>query len=205
MLNIKIQNISKKFNSNKIFEDINLEIENSQSLVVTGPNGSGKSTLLKIIAGLMRPTKGSVLFFENGTGLSPAQARNLIGFISADLKLYNELTAFENMEFFSRIRGLDLTEEHIRDNLSFAGLASRDNEPVKNFSSGMRQRLKLAFAVLNRPAALILDEPFTNLDDRGASIVREIMAEQKKRGVLILATSNPGECPEAERTVDLGK
>ena len=153
-------------------------------LVVTGANGSGKSTLLRILAGLVRPDAGDVRRGSIG--------RLDIGYAAPDTSVYSELTGIENIEFFARVRGCDSgTGLALLDR---AGLRKAAGKPVGAYSSGMRQRLKLACAILHGPAVLLLDEPTIALDLSGISFVEDVIAEYAAAGKRIaIATNDPDE------------
>lgn len=128
-----------------------------------------------------------------------------IGFVSPYLNLYDEFTALENLQFLSSIRGTSQqNSQRIKDLLTRVGLWSRRDDAVGTFSSGMKQRLKYAFALLHEPAVLILDEPTSNLDAEGIDIVAQIMQEQKKSNILIIATNNSEEASSCTQQIQLG-
>lgn len=171
-----------------LFSEITTEITAGQCLVVTGANGAGKSTLLKIIAGLLRPEAGSVTF--DGTR----------GYAAPDVQLYGELTGDENLTFFARLRGLsDAANESL---LASVGLPrTRGHDLVSAYSSGMRQRLKLAVSLLGSPPLLLWDEPTATLDGSGKAHADEILARHREiGGIAVIATNDSA---EAERWGDL--
>lgn len=195
MDNVEIicDNISKSFSGKKVFENLNLSISSSHSLCITGKNGSGKSTLIKILCGLIRPSKGNLIVTEKGELVKPELRYLKTGLVSPYLNLYDELTARENLEFFA---GLKLKANgNLSDLVDAAfekvGLKDKKNVPVKNYSSGMKQRLKFAFATIDEPEILLLDEPRTNLDSAGIDLLHRICEEQKPNGILIIATNDP--------------
>jgi len=195
---LSVQTLTQRFGPNKIFESLSFEVPKGQGLVVTGPNGSGKTTLLRILSGLLRPTKGEVRLNVAGKVISPEERLRHIGFITPDLALYEELTTLENLEFFARVRRLKRTKADQHALLEKVGLKERGRDLVGTFSSGMKQRLKLAFAIQHEPMLLLLDEPGSSLDDSGRAIVEGVIAEQKKKGVLIVATNDDRELAYGE-------
>jgi heme exporter protein A len=195
--------LTQRFGPSRIFESLSFEVPKGQGLVVTGPNGSGKTTLLRILSGLLRPTKGEVRLNVDGKTISPEERLRNIGFITPELALYEELTALENLEFFARVRRLKRKKEDHLALLERVGLKERGRDLVGTFSSGMKQRLKLAFAIQHEPAFLLLDEPGNNLDDSGRAVVEGVVAEQKKKGVLIVATNDARELAYGEETLAL--
>lgn len=195
---LSVQGLTQRFGPSRIFESLTFEVPKGQGLVVTGPNGSGKTTLLRILSGLLRPTKGEVRLSINGKAISPEERLRHIGFITPELALYEELTALENLEFFAHVRRLKRTKADHHALLERVGLKERGNDLVGTFSSGMKQRLKLAFAVQHEPMLLLLDEPGSSLDDSGRVVVEGVAAEQKKKGVLVVATNDERELSYGE-------
>ena len=190
-INLICKDISKKYNGKIIFKNLNFSLTEKSSLVITGRNGSGKSTLLKVISRLIRLDKGSIELSVNNEKISKEKYFTKIGFFSPYINLYDELTGRENLDFFYDLKVADKNEkpEIIKFLLEKVGLYSRREDLIRNYSSGMRQRLKLAFSVLNNPQLLLMDEPRTNLDEEGISVIYKIAEEQKERGILILATN----------------
>ncbi|MFQ5891249.1 MAG: ATP-binding cassette domain-containing protein [Candidatus Methanofastidiosia archaeon] len=186
MIKLKVENLSKKFGSKLVFENLSFEIESGKVFGVTGPNGSGKTTLLNILANLESPSRGKVkIFLDEGK-----KDRNSIGLVSDSFSLYEELTAYENLKFFSQVRNLKKSKEEILELLNFFSLKGRAEDPLSTFSSGMKQRMKLAFALLSSPQILLLDEPTSNLDFEGVEKVLQVLREQRKRGLVVLATND---------------
>lgn len=179
-------------------------MEHGEALVVTGHNGSGKSTLLTIIAGLLRPDKGQIRIRRGGEEISREERRRALGLVAPDLTLYPELTALENLEFFARVRSLRWEPEGARAMLERVGLGGRGRDLVGTFSSGMRVRLKYAVALQAEPAVLLLDEPTAMLDTGGVEVVEQVIAEQRRRGVLVLATNDPQETRHGDLFLHLG-
>ena len=200
---LSAQALTQSFGPSKIFESLSFEVLKGKGLLVTGPNGSGKTTLLRILSGLLRPTKGKVRLNIDGKAISPEDRLKHIGFITPELALYEELTALENLEFFARVRRLKRTKADHLALLERVGLKERGRDLVGTFSSGMKQRLKLAFAIQHEPVLLLLDEPGSNLDDSGRAVVEGVVAEQKKKGVLIVATNDARELAYGEETLAL--
>jgi heme exporter protein A len=204
MISLEARNLGKWFGRRKVFDKINLFLEEKNSLVVTGRNGSGKTTLLKILCGLIPPTKGEVVISFNGKNLNRDESKNLLGLVMPDLELYEELTALENLMFLSRIRGLNPDKDELKEKIARVGLGKREDDLVFSFSSGMKQRLKYAFALLNNPEILVLDEPSANLDEEGISLVDQMVSLQKERGILILATNEKADLKYGDQIIQLG-
>jgi heme exporter protein A len=189
-MKIVMKNIAKDFGDKKIFKGIDIELDSGQSLAIVGPNGSGKTTLVKIICGLIRPSAGEIVYSFNGLPINKEDIYRHISLVSPYLELYEELSARENLNFFGRMRRVKDLSEQINRLMKLMNLAGREDDPVKTYSSGMRQRLKYVFALLNEPEVLVLDEPTSNLDRSGTDCVYEIMENQKKDKILILATND---------------
>jgi heme exporter protein A len=203
MLSLELENISKKFGERQVFENISLKLESPSSLAVIGPNGCGKTTLLKIICGLIRPSRGKVTIKQNGQEVKNEGHRAFFSIVASDIELYEELTALENLGFISRLRDSKHSEIELNQKLEQVGLKGRENEPVGSFSSGMKQRLKYAVALSSSPKILVLDEPSSNLDEEGVFLMEKIIEEQKKRGMVILATNDLKETQYARQTYKL--
>jgi len=202
---LKLENVGKSFGARRVLGSVSLTMELGDVVAVTGRNGSGKSTLLKIVAGLLRPTQGAVRLSDAGKILDTAERRRTIGYAAPDLSLYDELTGRENLSFFARVRGSRLSEAEAESRLVQVGLNGRGDDLVKAYSSGMRQRLRLAFALLAKPVLLLLDEPSLALDESGSALVSGIVTRQKAAGGLtLLATNDKNEAALGERVVVLG-
>ena len=200
---LSAENLSKSFSGTPIFEGLSFEA-GAGLLALAGPNGSGKTTLLKILAGLISPTSGRVRVQRDGRVLSGAEKRLAVGWLGPDLELYGELTGEENLLFFRRAAGLRADGAEIRARLEGTGLAAEAvRRPVGAYSTGMRQRLRLAFALLFDPPLLILDEPYAGLDSDGREVVRRVVAGTRQRGAVILASNDERDFENPERRIDL--
>jgi heme exporter protein A len=203
-LAVTLDRVTRRFGRRVVFEDVSASVHSGGALVVTGPNGSGKSTLLRIIAGLLPPSKGAVSMTVSGSTLEPWQRRGRLGYVAPDLTLYGELSGAENLVFFGRLKGLQLKREDLIASLERVGLRGRGRDLVRDYSSGMRQRLKYAFALLGQPPVLLLDEPTANLDASGEEIVRSIIEDQRRTGLVIMGTNEASEVEWGDAVVRLG-
>src|SRR4030065_1335824 len=186
---IQSQNLSKLFGRRLIFKDINFNWAEKGIFGISGPNGSGKSTLVKIVAGLIDPSSGKIIHKNSEVEIIPEKLHNHIGFVSPYLVLYEEFSAWENLKIFAKIRGVDFDKEKVSYYLTQFLLESRKNDLVKTYSSGMKQRLKFIFALMHSPEVLIFDEPTSNLDEEGKSVVYDIVDEEGKQRIVIIASN----------------
>ena len=200
---IEIQGLGKAYNDRWLFRDLDITIPDNSVLAVQGPNGAGKTTLLAVLCGLIAASSGHVNVVLGGRQLSKAERRMHLGLVSPDLKLYDGLSAVENLEFFCTVRGLPFSLPRARELLEFVGLAKRGRDFLGNFSSGMKQRLKYACALWHRPHILVLDEPTIHLDEKGAELVEQIILEQRGRGMVVLASNEPAEIKFGDQTLVL--
>ena len=186
---LRVEDVSRTFGRRRALTRVSFEAGSGTLLGLLGPNGAGKSTMLAILATLMRPTSGRVRF---GT-IDPSQGgpplRSRIGVLGHDLFLYPELTARENLEFFAGLHRLPDPAAAAITALRRAGLEERANDPVSSFSRGMRQRVALERALIHDPRLVLLDEPFTGLDDASArALVVRLNALRDAGAIVIVAT-----------------
>ncbi|MBM4162490.1 MAG: ABC transporter ATP-binding protein [Ignavibacteria bacterium] len=204
-MSLAVAHVSKQFDRRWVFREISFSLSGGESIAITGKNGSGKSTLVKILCGVLSATTGNVRLSLGGKELTGGQVRHHIGLVSPYLQLYDEFSGAENLDLLSRIRaGGDTHVPRTEEVLKLVGLWERRRDYVRTYSSGMKQRLKYAFALLHRPFALLLDEPTSNLDAEGISIVKGVIEEQKRSGILIVATNNDDEASWCSQRVHLG-
>ncbi len=203
MYSLKVEDVGKRFGERKVFSKINFELFTGDSIAIVGSNGSGKSTLLKVILALLTPSKGVVQYIEDQTVLSDDIFRSYISFVSPYLNLYDHLTAEENLIFFSTVAGFHVTGKEINALLEKVGLEGRGMDYVMGYSSGMKQRLKYAVALLKKPEFLFLDEPTSNLDDDGKKIVFDIVEEYRSSSIILIATNEKEEYDLAKDIVRL--
>jgi heme exporter protein A len=194
---IEVKDIVKKFGEFTAVDHISFTVAAGEIVGLLGPNGAGKSTLLAIAATLMSPSSGEVRYGEHTLdGLGPA-LRGRIGLLGHDLYLYPELTAAENLRFFAQIYRLPDAEGRVRTALARADLSRRCDDPVSGFSRGMRQRLALERALLHDPRLVLLDEPFTGLDDAATAALKERLAGLGERECIVLVTTHDLETIES--------
>lgn len=195
MIELICDNISKDYDRKNVFKNVSFDLKTSQSLAITGKNGSGKSTLIKIIANIINPASGSYKILRDKSEVHHNKLYKLTGLIAPYLNLYDELTGYENLLFFYNLKtGVNKLNPQKKDiiNKYFEelNLSHAKNEQVKNYSSGMKQRLKFAFAIMNEPELLLLDEPASNLDNEGRDVFFRIIKNRKKDCVILIATND---------------
>jgi heme exporter protein A len=183
---LSFADVSRAFGRRRALNRVSLRCEAGEIVALLGPNGAGKSTLLSIAATLLEPSSGKVLYGERPFD---SAVRGRIGLLAHDLFLYPELTAAENLLFFARLHGLESPPALVDAALERARLADRPNDPVSGFSRGMRQRLSLERALLHRPRLVLLDEPFTGLDDASTSaLVSRLQTLRTDAAIVLVAT-----------------
>ena len=170
-LAVETQGLGKRYGRTWALRGLTLQIAAGESVCLLGPNGSGKSTLLRILATAARPTQGDARVFGQSTTQDGDQVRRRVGFLSHRTFLYGELTAHENLRFAAGMYGLDGDQQTVQRALSEVGLDYAANHRVRGFSQGMAQRLSLARATLHAPALLLLDEPYSALDQGGLALL----------------------------------
>jgi len=198
---LKAVNLSRKFDRRPIFKNVNFELRPGSATAITGRNGSGKSTLIKIIANLLIQSSGTIDLYDGSTKIKKEAVYRYMGFVSPYLNLYDEFSGYENLKIISDIRGSG--HGNIDNVLKRVGLFNRRDDLLKIYSSGMKQRLKIAFAILHDPQILLLDEPTSNLDLEGISVVDDISNEYKKDRILIIATNDAHERSLCDREISI--
>jgi heme exporter protein A len=169
---------------------VSFRCEAGEIVALLGPNGAGKSTLLSITATIIEPSSGQVLYGDHTARAAGAALRGRIGLLGHDLYIYPELTAAENLRFFGRLYRVPDVERAVDDALARADLAHRRDDPVSGYSRGMRQRLALERALLHDPRLVLLDEPFTGLDDAATAALRRRLEGLRERGTIVLVTTH---------------
>ncbi|HWO78472.1 MAG TPA: ABC transporter ATP-binding protein [Bacillus sp. (in: firmicutes)] len=185
--------VSKSFKGKMAVKDVNLYLDNGESIGLIGPNGAGKSTTISMISTLIKPTSGEIKLNGINTIDKPGEIRKILGVVPQELAIYQELSAYENLKFFGSIykmKGKEL-EKRIQQALEIVGLEDRQKDLVKTFSGGMKRRINIAAALLHRPQILILDEPTVGIDPQSRNhILETVRTLNKKDGTTILYTSH---------------
>ena len=192
-MRIVAEGLGVRLSGRVVFNDVAFAWNGPGVVTVTGRNGAGKTTLLKVLAALLRPGRGTLRWEDGAGALTPAAARRRLGFAGPDRGVWEDLTALETLAFGARARGLAWSESDGTAWLERLGLAGRGRERLAAYSSGMKQRVKLAFALLGSPALVLLDEPGSTLDDEGRTAVWRLGRETAERALVVVATNDPAE------------
>ncbi|HEX4169491.1 MAG TPA: heme ABC exporter ATP-binding protein CcmA [Bryobacteraceae bacterium] len=185
---VKLERVWKFYGDYAALRDYTLTVSESSSCALLGRNGAGKTTLLRILAGLSPFQRGSISLF--GNALRSDAARQRIGFLGHGIGVYEDLSARENLNFFARVAGIKSANKTVSAWLERVGLERVANMPVRQFSRGMRQRLALARTFLHNPRLLLLDEPFTSLDDRAIAMLSALLLEARQSGATIILSTH---------------
>lgn len=200
---LEVNQLTKYFGRRLIFSNLNFRFSDNGIFGISGPNGSGKSTLVKILAGIIGANKGEVKHSLDGKEIIPEQIHNHIGFVSPYLVLYEEFSAEENLLLFAKIRGVEYDKSRVDDLFEKFLLLKRKDDLVKTYSSGMKQRLKFIFALMHSPQLIILDEPTSNLDDEGKNSVYELIREEGKKNIVLVASNEKNDLEQCSETIFL--
>ena len=185
---VRLADVSRHFGRRRAVSHVSFDARAGDIIGLLGPNGAGKSTIIGMLATLVAPTSGAVTYGGQTARAFGAALRSNIGLLAHELYLYPELTARQNLEFFASLYGLDVRRA-VAAALESAGLVDRADDEVSGFSRGMRQRLALERALLHQPKLVLMDEPFTGLDDAATATVRaRLQALRQSGAIIVLAT-----------------
>lgn len=187
---IHISQLVKTFGRLGALRSVNLCVAEGEFVTVVGPNGAGKTTLLRILATLSRPTSGQVRVGGCELPARAADARRCIGLVSHQTLLYGDLSAEENLRFYARMYDVAGPQQRIDEALELVGLAHRRHDLVRTFSRGLQQRLAIARAVLHSPRLMLLDEPYTGLDQEAAARLERVLASVVAEGRTVVMTTH---------------
>jgi len=186
--NITINNLTKKIKGRTVLENISVSFDGGKIYGLVGKNGSGKTMLIRAISGMMRPTEGEILY--NGKKLyKQIDFIPNIGVVIENVGLYPEFTGFKNLKLLANIRKR-ATDEDIKSAISAVGLDPEDKRTVKKYSLGMKQKIVLAQAFMEKPDVLLLDEPTNALDEESVANIRSIIKQEAERGAIVLIASH---------------
>jgi len=189
---IEVSKLAKHYGRTSALRNLNLNVAAGEFVALFGRNGAGKTTFLRILAGLSRPSSGA-LSIRPVIGLKRRYVRGAIGYLSHNTSLYADLTALENLRFYASLMDMPGNDGFLQTKIQEVGLEGRETEPVRNYSRGMQQRLAIARAFLHNPDILLLDEPFTGLDQSGSDLLQSYLTKAKSEGrICIMAIHDTG-------------
>lgn len=201
MISLQVNDLTKKFNRHIIFDALSFEHERGV-LGISGANGSGKSTLLKSLAFLIRPNSGSIVWKEDGHEINQEQFKANTGFAAPYINLYSELSVIENLRFLIEAGGIPANESTLLALLERVEIPHLKDQLFGRLSTGQQQRAKLASALVRDSKVLMLDEPGSNLDEKGHALVSRIVKEASKANKLVfLASNDPSEIALCDRVI----
>lgn len=201
-MNINLHNVSKRYNYDWIFRNVELSFEEGKNYAITGPNGSGKSTLLKILAGALSPSEGQITFTENNKKLPVDTIYGYVSYAAPYLELIEAFTLDEMLAFHVRLKkllaGIDI--QAFKDILE---LSAHSGKQIRHFSSGMKQRLRLALAVLSQSKILLLDEPATNFDSASIQWYLQLMERYSDERIVVIGSNVQHEYAFCDNMIDI--
>lgn len=186
---IRLDKIGKRFNQEWIFNNVNLQINSGDKIAILGYNGSGKSTLLQIICGFVAPSQGTVLYEKDGNVLNIEDIFKHISFASPYLELIEDFSLDEMFDLYFSMKPLQKNLS-LKEFISISSLEKIENKPIQFFSSGMKQRLKLTFALLSDVEFIFLDEPLSNLDSQGVLWYQELFKNYAMNKTVLICSNN---------------
>ncbi len=197
MINLKyeVENLSKAFvRKQYIFKNISLNFTNKDVVAITGSNGSGKSTLIKVLLGVLSYNSGTINITKNEQKADFHNIKDDLSLVSPYLNLYEEFTPIEHYKISADLRGIKFDITKLNNDLNLFNLYKHRNSQIRNFSSGMKQRMKFVLALQNSPTLLFLDEPTSNLDNEGIEIVNKVINNHaENKGIVVIATNEERE------------
>lgn len=201
-MKIRLTNVGKRFNREWIFRNLNFEFQSERSYAITGPNGSGKSTLLQIIAGATTFNEGDIQYFLSDKKIEEENIYNNISIAAPYLELVEEMTLMEFLQFHSRLKSW-LPSFDSKIIISIIRLEEAAEKQIRYFSSGMKQRVKLAQAIFSNVPVVLLDEPCTNLDEEGIILYKTLVKDHCKNRLLIISSNDLQEYDFCDESFDM--
>ncbi|OGO01633.1 MAG: heme ABC exporter, ATP-binding protein CcmA [Chloroflexi bacterium RBG_13_52_14] len=187
---IEVKSLTKAFGKQLALREVDLQVKRGAFLTLFGPNGAGKTTLIKVLATLLRPTTGIVRICGLDLSEYSIDIRREIGLVSHQPLLYDDLTAYENLQFWGRMYDVQHLAERIHNLVAMVGLSSRLHDRVRTFSRGMQQRISIVRALIHNPSVILLDEPETGLDRYASSMLKEILQSLNAEGRTVVMTTH---------------
>jgi ABC-type multidrug transport system ATPase subunit len=202
MFTIQVQNASKRFHHEWIFKNLDLELSTGDTIAITGGNGSGKSTLLKCLSGAIPLTSGAIQYQSGATQISEEQWFRSLALATPYLELPEEFTLSEVLSFHFQFKK-PLQQRSNAEILEILGLEKHKSKAISQFSSGMKQRVKLALAIFSEVPFLLLDEPTTNLDKQGVTWYLDLVQQFTTDRILVICSNDPREFDFCEKKIAL--
>lgn len=189
-MTVHLENVGKRYRLEWIFRGLNFSFQSGERWAILGPNGSGKSTLLKVLSGHLTPSKGNIVFENQGVALESEKIFKSVSYAAPYIELIEEFTLEEALRFHAKLKPLlsDFTPARLYELLALPRTRQKE---IRFFSSGMKQRLKLALAVCSDTPILLLDEPATNLDVQGVEWYKNLISEFAAQRLVVIASNDP--------------
>jgi len=203
-MRIECRGVGHRYSAGRGLDPVSFTLTGPGLAAVTGPNGSGKSTLLRILAGLLRPVAGDSVVSVSGREVPAPERRHVTGWLAPELQFYGEFTVRENLDFAAEARGLAHGREAVLNAARAVGLSERLGDRAAALSSGLRQRLRLAFAILGDPPVLLFDEPGSHLDEAARERLAAFIQERRTSARVLVATNDSREWSLADERITLG-
>jgi len=201
-MKINLTKLGKRFNRDWIFRNLDFQFDSSKHYAITGPNGSGKSTLLQIISGSSIYNEGNISYLENEKSFSPEKIFQKISFAAPYLDMIEEMTLAEFFSFHNKMKGWIPTVD-TKEIIFLSSLENAAHKQIRYFSSGMKQRVKLAQAIFSNTPIVLLDEPLTNLDEEGVSLYHNLIEKHCKNRLLIISSNDKKEYSFCDEIIDV--
>lgn len=201
-MKIILTNLGKRFNRDWIFRNLDYQFETPKRYAITGPNGSGKSTLLQIIAGSSIYNEGKIDYLEKGQSIIPEKVFREISFAAPYLDVIEEMTLTEFFTFHEKMKGW-LPSMASNEIILLSSLKNAAHKQIRYFSSGMKQRVKLAQAIFSDTPVVLLDEPITNLDEEGVSLYHNLVEKYCQNRLLIISSNDKKEYAFCDQIIDI--
>jgi ABC-type multidrug transport system ATPase subunit len=201
-MKISLNNLGKRYNREWIFRNLSVQFNINKHYAITGPNGSGKSTLLQIIGGSTTYNEGEIFYHESDKTIEPEKIFKKISFAAPYLELIEEMTLMEFFAFHQKMKGW-LSSIDTKEIIFMLGLEKSSYKQIRYFSSGMKQRVKLAQAIFSNVPAVLLDEPLTNLDDEGILLYHSLIKNYCNNRLVIVSSNDKNEYSFCEEKIDM--
>ena len=189
---IEVKNLKKSYKNNKALDGLDFDLYEGEILGILGPNGAGKSTTINILSTILKKDEGAITYFGMSTEKNLKYIKANLGVVPQDIALYEDITAYKNIEFFASLYGLK--KQNLKDAveyaLKFVGLEDRKNDLPKHYSGGMKRRLNIACSIAHKPKILILDEPTVGIDPQSRNHILTSLRELQKEGTTIIYTTH---------------